>query len=104
MSVSLFEKGSRDFEKKAQHGRMPCGAFLHSQEPMDGEGTMKTAIAGALVLVVAVTGCQKREKPADDGFGAGATPTDTSARIDTMRTPAIPADSLRMSDTARRPQ
>ncbi|HWA15306.1 MAG TPA: hypothetical protein VG817_02660 [Gemmatimonadales bacterium] len=62
---------------------------------------MKTAIAGALVLVIAVTGCQKKAQPADDGFGAGATPTDTTARIDTMQTPAVPADSL--SDTTRRP-
>ena len=66
---------------------------------------MKTAIAGALVLVIAVTGCQKKDKPADDGFGAGATPIDTTTTVDTMRTPAVPADSLRYGDTApSRPQ
>lgn len=68
---------------------------------------MKTAIAGTLVLVLAVTGCQKRDaQPSDDGFGAGATPpaaTDTTT-IDTMRTPAVPDDSLRIRDTTARPQ
>jgi hypothetical protein len=63
---------------------------------------MKTAIAGALVLVVAVTGCQKRDKTADDGFGAGATPADTTSMTDTMRTPAVPADTLR-TDSVNRP-
>jgi hypothetical protein len=64
---------------------------------------MKTAIAGALVLVVAVTGCQKKPQPADDGFGAGATPTDTASMTDTTRMQAVPADSIR-GDSLNRPQ
>lgn len=62
---------------------------------------MKGALAAGLVLAIALTGCQKKPQTTDDGMGAGATPPppamDTTMR-DTMRTPAIPAD------TSARPQ
>lgn len=65
---------------------------------------MKRIIAGALVLV-ALTGCQKQDKSADDGFGAGATPpaaTDTTMG-DTSRVQAVP-DSTTRPDSSNRPQ
>jgi hypothetical protein len=66
---------------------------------------MKTVFAGALFLVVGLSACQKKDRMPEDGMGAGAAPpvaTDTTM-IDTMRTPAVPMDSLR-ADTTRRPQ
>lgn len=61
---------------------------------------MKGAIAGGLILAIALTGCQKKPATTDDGLGAGAAapaPTDTVVS-DTMRAPAVPAD------TSYRPQ
>jgi hypothetical protein len=52
---------------------------------------MKKVIAGALVLM-ALAACGRKDKPADQGFGAGAAPADTTPR-DTTRIPATPVDS-----------
>lgn len=68
---------------------------------------MKTAIAGSLVVIAALTACQRKApQPADDGFGAGATPADTTMS-DTTRIPATPdtsTNAIPRADSTSRPQ
>ena len=62
---------------------------------------MRVAVAGTVLLVVMAAGCGRKDRPANDGFGAGAA-GDTALSRDTLTTPGMPDSTHRMQDSTVR--